>query len=210
MERRKVRELQDASRERDKEYQKLKAQYDRVKRKALLAPNAIAPDVSSNVHGIGATGAAAIDRLGSEEQLRRQRAAAPLGVPAGNISAFVGGMEAAGVQRTPIVNRTTSASILGGHQASGWQQQSSYQRLTTQRRPFAPNDRSLAPSISISDRSDSGNEVEAMVLGTSRHQNVRSGTPWANDNKARHPNRVVAPPSAKRSSGSFRPAGMVR
>uniref|UniRef100_A0A8H8CKS0 Uncharacterized protein n=1 Tax=Psilocybe cubensis TaxID=181762 RepID=A0A8H8CKS0_PSICU len=38
LERRKVRELQDAARERDKEYAKLKAQLDKFKRKTLLGP----------------------------------------------------------------------------------------------------------------------------------------------------------------------------
>ncbi|KAJ7057128.1 hypothetical protein C8F01DRAFT_992082, partial [Mycena amicta] len=38
LERRKVHDLQEASRERDKEYQKLKAQLDKIKRKALLTP----------------------------------------------------------------------------------------------------------------------------------------------------------------------------
>ncbi|KAF8076102.1 hypothetical protein FPV67DRAFT_1444846 [Lyophyllum atratum] len=39
LERRKVRELQDASKDREKEYQKLKLLHDKFKRKALLAPH---------------------------------------------------------------------------------------------------------------------------------------------------------------------------
>ncbi|KAH7105728.1 hypothetical protein BKA62DRAFT_690708 [Auriculariales sp. MPI-PUGE-AT-0066] len=41
LERRKLRELQENSREKDKEYAKLKNQYDKIKRKALMNPNAL-------------------------------------------------------------------------------------------------------------------------------------------------------------------------
>ncbi|KAG8218440.1 hypothetical protein J3R82DRAFT_4066, partial [Butyriboletus roseoflavus] len=50
LERRKIHELQDTSREREKEYQKLKAQLDRVKRRALLAPDA-SHAIQPPVHG---------------------------------------------------------------------------------------------------------------------------------------------------------------
>jgi len=207
VERRKVRELQDASRERDKEYQKLKTQYDRVKRKALLGPNVKAQDTPAGVNALGATGGSRIDRQDSDEQLRRQRIGVPLGANVINnfdIGAVAAEMEATAVQRTPIASRAGS----GGHQ-NGWQQ-ASFQRQPTQRRPFAPGDRSLAPSIS--DRSDSGNEVEAMVLGISGR--ARNGMGWTpQDAKVRSSNRgpVIAPPSAsKRPSGGFRPGGMTR
>ncbi|KAG8726112.1 hypothetical protein FRC12_023693, partial [Ceratobasidium sp. 428] len=42
LERRKTRDLMDVARERDKEYQKLKTQYDNLKRKTILAPNTLA------------------------------------------------------------------------------------------------------------------------------------------------------------------------
>ncbi|PBK69801.1 hypothetical protein ARMSODRAFT_147300 [Armillaria solidipes] len=48
LERRKVRELQEASRDRDREYQKLKAQHDKMKRKVLLAPNLSGQQPSGN------------------------------------------------------------------------------------------------------------------------------------------------------------------
>jgi len=52
LERRRNRDLQETSRERDKEYQKLKAQYDKLKRRALLAPT-----VGANQPGINLAGA---------------------------------------------------------------------------------------------------------------------------------------------------------
>jgi len=49
LERRKNRDVQAASREKDKEYQKLKNQFDKIKRKTLLAPNALASAATEGV-----------------------------------------------------------------------------------------------------------------------------------------------------------------
>ncbi|TFK55867.1 hypothetical protein OE88DRAFT_668480 [Heliocybe sulcata] len=186
LERRKVRDLQDASRERDKEYQKLKTQYDRVKRKALLGSSAAAQDMPAGMNTLGTVGGSGIDRRGSDELLGRQRFGGPLRTNMGtnvDIGAVAAGMEAAA--RTPIVNRTVS----GGHQ-NGWQRPS-YEGQPTQRRPFAPADRPLAPRTS---------------------NRVRTGMGWApQDAKGRPSNRgpVIAPPSArKRPPGAFKPGGM--
>ncbi|KAJ7781538.1 hypothetical protein B0H16DRAFT_1498731 [Mycena metata] len=84
LERRKVRDLQDATRERDKEYQKLKTQHDKIKRKALLAPNAAATGVSS----------------GEDPHTNKLRAFSnPV-----DLGAVVGGMEASGVKFIGRIN----------------------------------------------------------------------------------------------------------
>ncbi|KIK44477.1 hypothetical protein CY34DRAFT_625023 [Suillus luteus UH-Slu-Lm8-n1] len=82
LERRKVHELQDSSKEREKEYQKLKAQYDKAKRKALLAPNT-APS------GQGGGGVNMFDR--PQDDHNKGRAGVDIG-------AMIGGMDANGVQ----------------------------------------------------------------------------------------------------------------
>ncbi|KAF9452186.1 hypothetical protein P691DRAFT_722507 [Macrolepiota fuliginosa MF-IS2] len=85
LERRKVRDLQDASRERDKEYQKLKAQHDKLKRRALLGPTTVE------------AGAAHQSRTSPETyQTKMRHGAGPGGGNA--IDTVVGGMEAAGVE----------------------------------------------------------------------------------------------------------------
>lgn len=83
LERRKVHELQDSSREREKEYQKLKAQYDKAKRKSLLAPNT-APS------GQGGGGVNMFDRPPQDDH-NKGRAGMDIG-------AMIGGMDANGVQ----------------------------------------------------------------------------------------------------------------
>ncbi|KAH0839722.1 hypothetical protein J3R83DRAFT_660 [Lanmaoa asiatica] len=83
LERRRVHELQDTSREREKEYQKLKAQLDRVKRRALLGPDASCI-IQPPVHGFGHSHRSLDDHP-------RQ----PVGEV--DIGAVVGGMEAIGV-----------------------------------------------------------------------------------------------------------------
>ncbi|KAF8845740.1 hypothetical protein BDN67DRAFT_296381 [Paxillus ammoniavirescens] len=96
LERRKVRELQDASREREKEYQKLKAQHDKVKRKALLAPDAPRAGALAG-HGINPFHRAPSNQTRTAGEV--------------DIGAVVGGMEAIGIQRTPFINRTMPGSF---------------------------------------------------------------------------------------------------
>ncbi|KAF7353034.1 E3 ubiquitin-protein ligase CCNB1IP1 [Mycena venus] len=159
LERRKVRDLQDAAREQDKEYQKLKAQHDKIKRKALLGPNAVA---------------GAVPAVENQQQNKLSRAFSnPVG-----IGAVVGGMEASGIQRTPLVNRTSGAGFAasshnswGPHQAQQQQHpqqhvQQPTRRTQSHRQPFAAqNDRGYQ-SGHTSDRSTgSAHEVENILLG---------------------------------------------
>lgn len=76
------------------------------------------------------------------------------------------------IQRTPIINRTTGAPF-GAQQNAGWVQpplqtqgQQSQGRVNAQRQPFnLPGDRTFQ-SISLSDRSDSADEVENLLMST--------------------------------------------
>lgn len=150
LERRKVHELQDSSREREKEYQKLKAQYDKAKRKSLLAPSTAPP-------GQGVSGVNMFDRPPQDDH-NKSRASVDIG-------AVIGGMDANGIQRTPLVNRTM-AGPFGPHQSGAWPQATRpQQRTNMQRRPFtvSNNDPSYGTN-SISERSDSANEVENMLI----------------------------------------------
>lgn len=168
LERRKVHELQDSSREREKEYQKLKAQYDKAKRKSLLAPSTAPP-------GQGGGGVNMFDRPPQDDH-NKGRAGVDIG-------AVIGGMDANGIQRTPLVNRTM-AGPFGPHQSAAWPQAARpQQRTNVQRRPFtvSNNDRSYRTN-SISERSDSANEVENMLLP--------------------HANRSKVPPPSGGSGGS--------
>lgn len=100
-----------------------------------------------------------------------------------DIGAMIGGMDANGIQRTPLVNRTM-AGPFGPHQGAPWPQAARpQQRTNVQRRPFtvSNNDRSYRTN-SISERSDSANEVENMLLP--------------------HVNRSKVPPPSGGSGGS--------
>lgn len=205
LEHRKVRDLQEAAREKDKEYQKLKAQLDKIKRKALFAHNApIAP----------ATG---------DEQLNKRRSFASNSV---DLGAVVGGMEACGIQRTPIVNRTSGGSFPPPPHNTSWgqppqQQQQQHQqhiqhssarRTQSHRQPFpAPNER--AYSGHVSDRSaGSANEVENMLMGGQNARPLNQGWNTAPPRPRPVP-RVFAPPTnqqQQRGPGNFRPAGVPR
>lgn len=108
LERRKNRDLQDATRERDKEYQKLKVnsiyevtgvtdvvpkpllqvQYDKIKRKALLAPNVGGQD------GNRLFGAPLNNHQNNDQQARAQQA---FGINSGNIMDIGVGVENQGV-----------------------------------------------------------------------------------------------------------------
>ncbi|KAJ3842501.1 hypothetical protein F5878DRAFT_576689 [Lentinula raphanica] len=160
VERRKVRDLQEATREREKEYQKLKAQHDKIKRKALLGPsNFAANETSSNVP----TNQMLEDQWGGTRTFATN---------VGNnvdFGAVVGGMEANGIQRTPIVNRATSFPNRLGP-TDGWGQNASGSGALNQRqrtnRAGGTHRQPLGHSSGyVSDRSDSANEVENLLLG---------------------------------------------
>ncbi|GLB33523.1 putative chiasma assembly protein [Lyophyllum shimeji] len=210
LERRKVRELQDSSRDREKEYQKLKLLHDKLKRKALLAP-----------HPSGHDGHPSLG-LNEEQHLKQRAFGTNLG-NAVNLGAVVGGMEATGVQRTPIVNRTMAfippGQIQPQHNVGTWAQQQrpqqAHARKKSHRQPFAaPADRSYR---STTDHSDSANEVENMLVNdhgggrshpthtgwtTTPHQPIRTNpTPQGIQGFAGNTG------TSRRTGSKFRPAG---
>ncbi|KAH7887981.1 hypothetical protein F5I97DRAFT_2057980 [Phlebopus sp. FC_14] len=151
LERRRVHELQDASREREKEYQKLKAQHDRAKRRALLASDpARAAGSGPNLLSRASLDHLAMIRPGHGDI---------------DIGAVVGGMEAHRIQRTPIGNRTMTASF-GMHQSRPLSNEPLGQvpvRSGFQRQLLNSGERSFRADT-VSDRSESANEVENMLL----------------------------------------------
>ncbi|KAI0939068.1 hypothetical protein AcV5_000586 [Taiwanofungus camphoratus] len=211
LERRNLASHQDSLRERDKEYQKLKTQYDKIKRKALLAPNVVGGDSAIpliNENPANHTG----ERSALDEHTNKMRQGMPFGTTLGavDVGAVVGGMEANSIQRTPIANRAIGPSI---QQGSAWRQPRPVQpRHNAQRQPFnVMADRSFRTnSTTRSDHSDSIGEVENL-LGNSTRQSARTATnTWSlpQARNSRPPQRVFAPPSARRTSGGFRPAGI--
>lgn len=205
LERRKVRELQDASREQNKEYLKLKVQHDKLKRRAMLSSNTIPAGNVGNENGV----------LGNPIHIRLDdphlKSRAFLGTNAGNsvdLEAVVGGMEASGIQRTPIVARTSGGQYLPSPQRNnGWaQQQNAGQtqgRITSHRQHFttAGTDRSYR-SGDISDRSGSANEVENMLINNLPRRSGVSHGGWATQPRSA---QVFPVPSINRRGG-FRPA----
>ncbi|KAG9317265.1 hypothetical protein JVU11DRAFT_1459 [Chiua virens] len=197
LERRRVHELQDTSREREKEYQKLKAQLDRVKRKALLGPDTSGANPAV-MHGFGRA------HHSLDDQLR------PM-VGEVDVGAVVGGMDTIGVQRTPLVNRVTKGVIgtqpprAGLHAMS--HSNASTGAASTHRRPLNTTDRSFMAN-SISDRSDSAHEVENLLLPKTvrgDHSGIQlSSSGWGAGGARSHPVQQRAfNPSTKRG---FRPA----
>ncbi|EKM80452.1 hypothetical protein AGABI1DRAFT_128123 [Agaricus bisporus var. burnettii JB137-S8] len=197
LERRKVRDLQETSRERDKEYQKLKGwtQHDKLKRKTILGPTTIEP-------------IAAPQSKTPEGQQSRAKLNT-LGGATGN-EMVMSGMEMNGVQRTPLVPRVQTHVMMASasNRGSGWNKPKATGPMGGQhRQPFGPPtpqvlalDRSFR---STSDYSDSGNEVEHMLLPGSFS---RSTSGWSAGAARSRP--VFAPPIApKRASMGFRPAG---
>ncbi|KAJ8522967.1 hypothetical protein ONZ45_g533 [Pleurotus djamor] len=147
LERRKVRDLHDASRERDKEYQKLKAQFDKIKRKALLSG-----DGKGVPMGVGLDGNAG-GRIATA-----QNANLPF-----NVGAVVGEMQANGIQRTPLVARNGGGPFMPQNTMAtnhGWNQPA-----VNQRRAFPANSHRTG-----SDRSESANEIENILLAGSNHR----------------------------------------
>ncbi|KAJ7117317.1 hypothetical protein C8R43DRAFT_102973 [Mycena crocata] len=209
LERRKVRDLQDATRERDKEYQKLKAQLDKIKRKALLAPNGPVMSAGEDQHNHNKLRAFASNSV--------------------DLGAVVGGMEASGIHRTPLVNRTAGGSFgPSSHSNNQWGQQQQQQhqqqhqqhqqpnsgrRTQSHRQPFATAQDRAYQSGNTSDRSASAHEVENMLLGGQNTRQIpNQGWSTAPTPRTRPIPRVFAPPTnqQQRMPGSFRPAGVPR
>lgn len=192
IERRKVRDLQDASRERDKEYQKLKIQHDKLRRKALLGPASAEAAPQSRT-----------------PESHPQRIPHNGGASGAVLDMSIGGLESSGIQRTPLVptraqNHAFTPVHVTQQQGSGWTKPLSRQMGSHHRQPFA------GPSMPISDysyrsttgseRSDSGNEVEKILIGSSSARITAGWGPAAARSLA------FAPPVSKRTSKGFRPA----
>jgi len=188
LERRRNRDLQETSRERDKEYQKLKAQYDKLKRRALLAPT-----VGANQPGINLAGAPDLPAgVGGIDMNGR-----PVGVPSVNL------------------NRTAGPGQFGGTPLAGgpplWtshplqqQQHGSSQNAAPVRQPFVASERSLGTS----ERSNSTQEVEELLGSQGRLQrkfSYQGG--WVNNTAQAQQQRAFTASSARRQSGVFRPGG---
>ncbi|TBU61354.1 hypothetical protein BD310DRAFT_921282 [Dichomitus squalens] len=146
-------------------------------------------------------------------------------------------MEAAGIQRTPIVNRTIAGGPIGmsGNSGSTWRQPQPANahahrgRQVAQRQPFSAMDGSYRTSVSTtrSDRSDSTAEVENLLAQTSRHTHGRNtnldptNMQWST-NMSRVPTAQAAPARtstaqstarafgqpSKRVGPKFKPAGV--
>ncbi|CDO74092.1 hypothetical protein BN946_scf185043.g142 [Trametes cinnabarina] len=227
-ERRKTATLQDSLKESEKEYHKLKAQYDKLKRKALLGGAVTGKDgtIPLGNHALNAT-----DR---QDDATRMRQGMAFGTGVGgdrvglDVGAVVGNMEAAGIQRTPIVNRSMAGGGPIGMAPGGvgtnstWRQpQAPVARHahTGQRHPFnAMDQRSFRTSASTarSDHSDSTAEVENLVASTSGRHGGR-GTHGANAQWAVPQQRGSTSQAAfargfaqasKRGGPKFKPAGV--
>lgn len=155
-----------------------------------------------------------------------------IGGPAGvDVGAVVGNMEAAGIQRTPIVNRTMAGGPIG-MQTTGtatWRQPQHANhvrgRQAAQRQPFSTMEGSYRTSVSTtrSDRSDSTAEVENLLAQTGRYAHGRNpNAQWSTNvpqvqtahstparvSTAQAATRGFAQPSSKRVGPKFKPAGV--
>lgn len=175
LERRKMAGLQDSIKERDKEYQKLKTHYDKIKRKALLAPG-LGGNESTGLMA-GADGYHA-DRVGLNEQQNKHRSGMAFGATV-DMGAVVGDMEANGIQRTPIVNRTLGAT--GMQPGSAWRNPGPAPlRHNPQRQPFnAMADRSFRTNTTASDHSNSAGEVERLLAPAAQHSMRTNDRSWS-------------------------------
>jgi len=95
-----------------------------------------------------------------------------------DMGAVVGDMEANGIQRTPIANRTMG--MTGVQPGSAWRQPGTGQpRHNPQRQPFnAAADRSFRSNTTRSDRSDSATEVENLLSSAARQPVRGPGSAW--------------------------------
>jgi len=151
VERRKVHELQETSREREKEYQKLKNQHEKVKRKALLVPSAGPPN------GMQKAGGEARHPVDPSARL--------------DIDAVVGGMEAVGLQRTPLVSRNANGQV----RSNSFQYGSQPQRVPQSQHRQTADGTSRRHQRNFSERSESASEVENMLLHPSRSRPAVNG-----------------------------------
>ncbi|KAH8106168.1 hypothetical protein BXZ70DRAFT_420922 [Cristinia sonorae] len=168
LERRKTTSLQDSLKDREKEYQKLKVLYDKIKRKALLAPGNFGqnepfpPQVHHDVS----------DRHRTDPQSMK----IPNSVP---VDVVVGDMNANGIQRTPIASRTMQPPNRLGRLPPHPQRHNHQSQKQQGYPPGMSEHRSYRSFGSISDRS----EEENTLTGDGRRRPGRSGS-WASTNNA--------------------------
>ncbi|QRV73185.1 E3 ubiquitin-protein ligase CCNP1IP1 [Ceratobasidium sp. AG-Ba] len=193
LERRKARDLMDAAREKDKEYQKLKTQYDNLKRKTILAPGTLATAAANEAaHQLN-------NRTSPIEPHQTQRI--------GNMADIAGGMDANRVQRTPLRQAQASNGFIQQPTRMGINiGMSNLQRratTTAASRAFSIQQR---PPASISGSEIEGEEDRFQhSAGQSMFQSVGGGI----YGKGRNAPRVVAQPTQARTGGQgFRPAGV--
>ncbi|KAI0079696.1 hypothetical protein K474DRAFT_555046 [Panus rudis PR-1116 ss-1] len=164
---------------------------------------------------LAGAGGSSAERHALDDQLNRPRVtlnAFAQAMPAPmDVGAVVGGMEANGIQRTPISVRSPSQHNNG----NAWRQQSrgmqqSRQNFNPQRQPFPTNpDRSFTTFSSVSE-----NEVENMLGSNSRKQGHGSNARgWMPASGTRNPqartNQQAFVQQAQRRNGSkFRPANI--
>ncbi|KAI0356722.1 hypothetical protein OH77DRAFT_229696 [Trametes cingulata] len=140
-----------------------------------------------------------------------------------DVGAVVGNMEAAGIQRTPIVNRTMAGGAMGMQAGGGmaqWRQpQAPVARHAAQRQPFNAmmDQRSFRTSGSTarSEHSDSTTEVENLIAQTGTRHGGRSnqggGAQWSVPQHRIAGAQAAVPrgfgqPSSKRTGPKFKPA----
>ncbi|KAI0366384.1 hypothetical protein BV20DRAFT_652995 [Pilatotrama ljubarskyi] len=217
-ERRKAATLHDSLKESEKEYQKLKTQYDKLKRKALLGGAVGGKDGSLPLGNQGLN----IQERHDDASARMRQGIAFGGGGGVDVGAVVGNMEAAGIQRTPIVNRTMAGGPIGMQSGGGmaqWRQpQAPVARHAAQRHPFNTMDqRSFRTSGSTarSEHSDSTTEVENLIAHTGGRHGGRSnqggGAQWSVPQHRIAGAQAALPrgfgqPSSKRTGPKFKPA----
>ncbi|KAF8236622.1 hypothetical protein L208DRAFT_611030 [Tricholoma matsutake] len=186
---------------------KLKQSHDKLKRKALLAPNSVGKDPPLGFGGHVSDNQAKHRTFGMNIE--------------NNLGAVVGGVEASGVimQRTPIVNRTMGGPFVPQAQATAWVQHrhppaQSHTRNNSHRQPFASHVDREYRSGNTTDHSDSAsvNEVENMLVS---HQSSRvpiSHTGWTTaPSQMNHSNQQIRlPQTTRRTTSKFRPAADMR
>ncbi|KAG8690326.1 hypothetical protein FRC08_010564, partial [Ceratobasidium sp. 394] len=201
LERRKTRDLMDAAREKDKEYQKLKTQFDNLKRKTILAPNTLATAAANEA-------AHQLNRNSPVDQQHNQRI--------GNMTDIAGGMDANRVQRTPLRQAQVSNGFIQqparmgmsvGNQQFGLQRRATTTATSRAFNPALPQQRA-AVSLSGSEIDPEEDQVRfqrrAGGNGPSGFQSVTGGA----FGKGRNAPRVTAQPTqARPGAGGFRPAG---
>ncbi|KAF8901658.1 hypothetical protein CPB84DRAFT_1846658 [Gymnopilus junonius] len=182
----------------------MQAQFDKVRKRALFGPS------SGNEHGTITPA-----QLGDDQRPKLRQ---PTNNPGSsvNISAVVGGMEASGIQRTPLVPRTQGRAFIPNQQtANEWMQPvgrsvPDNSRNITYRQPIGnfAGDRSFMSS-NVSDRSASANEVEQLLMNQPLPRTSNGGG-WqlsSAPQNNRTGQRVFAPATNnQRMPRGFRPA----